>query len=162
ILHPYGRTVASELWIVDIDSGEQRRIAVPDAMQPKWSPGGRRIAYWAVDFQGSTRGQRDLWTVAVSGGDAIRVTDDPAADWCPVWSPDGRYLYFASDRAGTMNLWRNPMDEETGGPRGSPEPVTTPTPFAAHVSFSGDGAQMAFASLLNASNLYRVKFDPRL
>ena len=34
-----------------------------------------------------------------------------AIDWNPRWSADGRYLYFASDRGGAMNIWRMPIDE---------------------------------------------------
>jgi Tol biopolymer transport system component len=30
----------------------------------------------------------------------VEVTTDAAMDWNPVWSPDGKYLYFASDRGG--------------------------------------------------------------
>jgi predicted Ser/Thr protein kinase len=41
----------SQLWIVNALSGEKRRLTkpdtVPDAVQPNWSPHGRRIAYWA-------------------------------------------------------------------------------------------------------------------
>jgi tricorn protease-like protein len=29
---------------------------------------------------------------------------DPARDWNPVWSPDGKYLYFVSDRSGSCSI----------------------------------------------------------
>jgi Tol biopolymer transport system component len=77
-----------------------------------------------------------------------------------VWSPDGRYLYFSSDRAGSMNLWRIRIDEASGKPRGVPEQFTTPARSSGLMSFSRDGRQMAYVSQARDLNLYKVGFDP--
>lgn len=146
-----------EVWAVNIASGVQRRVAAADASQPSWSPNGQRIAYWGV-HEGS--GQRDIWTIPAAGGAPVAVTDDVFLDWNPVWSPDGAHLYFLSDRGGSMNLWRVALDERTGQVLGAPEPVTTPSPYAAHISFSRDGTRMAYTNVLSRSNLQRVAFDP--
>ena len=88
-------------------TGEKRRLSdVGDGVQPSWSPHGQRIAYWAVFGEAARQGQRDIWTVPANGGAPTPVTSDAALDWNPVWSPDGRFLYFSSDRGGSMNLWR--------------------------------------------------------
>ena len=147
------------LSIVTLRTGGVRVLPVPEnAEQPKWSPHGTRIAYWASH---GVNGQRDVWTVAATGSAmSVPVTSDPALDWNPVWSPDGRFLYFASNRGGTFNLWRIPIDEESGKTRGPAEPVTTPTTWAGYLSFSHDGSRMAFASLDPRSSLLRVPFDP--
>ena len=68
--------------------------------------------YWRT-----TGGQRDIYTVAAAGGSAVPVTQDAAVDWSPVWSPDGRYIYFSSDRGGAMNLWRIAVDQSTRASR---------------------------------------------
>ena len=146
-----------ELWAVNIASGAQRLVAGADAAQPAWSPRGHRIAYWGLR-PGS--GQRDIWTVSATGGDPVPVTDDAFLDWNPVWSPDGAQLYFASNRGGSMNLWRVAIDQVTGQVLGAPEPVTTPSSYAAHISFSGDGKRMAYTHVLSRSNLQRVGFQP--
>ena len=96
--------------MIDLASGAQRDLATGDAMQPNWSPHGYRIAYWGV----TRGGQRDIWTVAAAGGAPVKVTDDLALDWNPVWSPNGEELYFLSDRGGSMNAWRVKIDEPTG------------------------------------------------
>jgi Tol biopolymer transport system component len=147
----------SELWVVDIASGMTRRLAEPDAVQPSWSPHGHRVAYWGIPLGGS---QRDLWTIPVTGGPAVRVTDDAAVDWNPVWAPDGGALFFASDRGGAMNLWRVAIDETSGRVRGEPVPITAPAQNVGEFSVSGDGRRLAYAAVQESSNLWSIAFDP--
>ena len=58
-------------------------------------------------------GARDIWTVAVGGGEAVEVTNDLHIDWNPTWSADGRLL-ICERPSGTLNLWRVPIDAATG------------------------------------------------
>ena len=110
-------------------------------MQPSWSPHGHRIAYWALP---TDSGQRDIWTLPAEGGTPRPVTDDAAVDWNPIWSPDGNYLYFSSDRGGSMNLWRVRIEETTGETLGEPEPMTAgATASRQHLSVSADGRRIA-------------------
>src|SRR5215472_9635883 len=110
---------------------------------------------------GASVAQWDIWTIPSSGGEAVRVTNDAAVDWDPVWSPDGAFLYFASDRGGSMNLWRVPIDEKSGKVLGEVEPVTTPSTDAFHISFSRTGKQMAYVERTQNPNIWRVGFDPQ-
>jgi eukaryotic-like serine/threonine-protein kinase len=155
--NPYFRGDYSELFAINVSTGAKRSLTVRrnDAMQPKWSPHGYRIAYWAVP--GS---QRDILTVSSKGGSPVAVTNDTAVDWSPAWSPDGKYLFFSSDRGGSMNLWRVPIDEQTGKTLGNPEPLTTPSNWAGYFSLSSDGQQMIFASANYSLNIEKVEFDP--
>jgi eukaryotic-like serine/threonine-protein kinase len=146
----------SALWIVNVSTGAKRLVAAGDAVQGSWSPSGRRIAYWGV-HQG---GQRDLWTIAASGGEPAQLTRDAAVDWNPIWSPDGRHIYYASDRGGSMNLWRIGVDESTGQPTSDPEPIGTPSSHSQHLSFSRDGRQLAYVELQGRVNLQQAAFDP--
>ena len=153
---------ATGLTLVTIATGQARTLAFSGrALQPAWSPGGGRIAFWTV-LGGS--GQRDIRTLAVDGSDAAQggsaVTDDAALDWSPSWSPDGQSLYFSSARGGTMNLWRVAIDQATGRLLGVPEPATTPSIWSGDLSFSRDGSRLAFATLDYRSTLLRIPFDP--
>ncbi len=154
---PFGRGTTSQLWAVRVDSGEKRQIAKGDAVQPAWSPDGLWIAYWALP-EGS--GQRDLWIINSHGGSPIQITNDAAIDWNPVWSPDGHYLYFSSDRGGTMNLWRTRIDQSSGKAIGQPEGFITPAEFSAHLSISRDGNKILYAAMEQRSNVERIDFDP--
>jgi Tol biopolymer transport system component len=156
IIEPSSRVKASRLWAVNVATGEKRLITNIDAVQPNWSPHGYRIAY-----QGRRNEvQRDIWTIPAEGGDPVEVTNDPAMDWDAVWSPDGNYLYFVSDRGGSMNLWRVAIEEKTGKVLGSAQAVTTPSPYVAHLSFSSDGRHLAYANMVRTGNLQQVSFDP--
>jgi len=146
-----------KLFSVEVASGASRLIPGPqDALQPQWSPNGYRIAYW-----GGPMGDRStVWTVLAAGGPPVRVTEGAWVDWNPLWNPDGNYLYFSSDRAGSMNLWRVRIREETGKILGPPEPVTTASPYAGYISLSRNGQRIAFVQVSRTINLQKVAFDP--
>jgi Tol biopolymer transport system component len=59
-----------------------------------------------------------------------------------------------------MNLWRVPIEENSGRVLGQPEAVTTPSPYSAHLSFSRDGKRLAYAQIISKANLQQVGFDP--
>jgi Tol biopolymer transport system component len=161
IRSPLTRNIWSGLWAVDVATGSRRLITRGDAVGPSWSPRGHRIAYWG---RREGRHQRDIWTIPASGekpgAGAIDVTNDASVDWNPVWSPDGRFLYFSSDRNGTMNLWRVPIDETTGKVLGDLEPVLAPSRWTAHLSIAADGRRLIYASVDETSTIERVGFDP--
>ncbi|HYC58073.1 MAG TPA: protein kinase [Thermoanaerobaculia bacterium] len=158
---PTSRGTMSSLWVVDAQNGQRRVLLDRDGVQPNWSPNGHRIAYWGIVGESA---QRDLWTIDPSADDPkktiVRVTSDAAVDWNPVWSPDGQYLYFGSDRSGAMNLWRVRIDEKSGKTRGEPEPVTAPAHFSGHYSIARDGKRLLFASIDQSEAMRSVAFDP--
>jgi Tol biopolymer transport system component len=155
-LTPQNTKGQSELWIVNVTSGEQTRLNAGDAVLASWSPQSHRIAY--TQRLGDGR-QRDIWTVSSTTREPRAVTNDPANDWSPVWSPDGKLLYFTSDRGGSMNLWRVAIDEVSGRTRSKPEPITTPAPFVAHPTISWDGSRIAYTSVLQTRNIQRLTLD---
>ncbi len=160
-LNPQGRNLAGGLWVVSVKSGAVKLLTKHDAVQPSWSPHGDRIAYWGLVGGG---GQRDIWTIAAHAANPdktiVPVTTDPPLDWNPFWSADGKYLYFGSDRDGTLNLWRIRIDETSGKTEGAPEPLNLPTQFAAHFSAARTTNAIAFSSLSSTDTLERYAFDP--
>jgi eukaryotic-like serine/threonine-protein kinase len=156
-LNPQNTQGTSELWTIDLSSSAPRRLNTGDAAMASWSPHGHRIAY--MKRLGDTR-QRDIWTTSATTDESSPVTTDGANDWSPVWSPDGRFVYFASDRGGSMNLWRIAIDERTGKTIGGPEAVTTPAPFVAHLTMSGDGSRIAYSSVQLTRNIQKLVLDP--
>jgi Tol biopolymer transport system component len=156
-LNPQNSGSPGQLWVADVESGATRRLAVGDASLPSWSPHGDRIAFF--HRLGATA-QGQIWTVPAAGGEASAVTTGLSRDWNPTWSPDGRYIYFVSNRGGSMNLWRVHIDEASGRTLAEPEPITTPATSLAHISLSADGGLIAYSSVLVTTNVQRVAFDP--
>ena len=66
------------------------------------------------------------------------MTNDPAIDTEPAWSPDGRFLAFTSDRGGRPQIYRIAVD---GG--GRPERITFEGSYNARPVFSPDGKKLA-------------------
>jgi len=75
--------------------------AVQPVGRPVLSPDGRLAAYTFDDR---------IHVVPTRGGDTRAVTAGGFSASEPVWSRDGDFLYFLSDRSGSNQLWRLPMD----------------------------------------------------
>lgn len=73
---------------------------------PRYRPDGSMLAV-SVWKEGS----RDLWLYTAAGVPWRRLTHDMAIDREPAWSPDGRWLFFTSDRSGVPNLYAIDMEE---------------------------------------------------
>ncbi len=66
-----------------------------------WSPDGTRIAF-ASDWDG----QWDVWVMGADGTNQMRLTDDPASDDQPSWSPDEKLIVFWHfGGSGGAGLW---------------------------------------------------------
>ena len=89
----------------------------------------------------------------------MKVTDDLALDWDPVWSPDGKELYFLSDRGGSMNVWRVKIDERTGETRGEPQPFIVPASYVGHLNWAANGKRFIFSQGERRVALFSVAFD---
>ncbi len=71
------------------------------AYTPRWSPDNRHVAYSAWE----RGGYRDIRVVDTVDLTVTDVTHDRSIDGDPVYSADGRWLYFHSDRSGIMNVY---------------------------------------------------------
>ena len=53
---------------------------------------------------------------ALAPDEWISITDGQTTDREPVWSPDGKRLFFMSDRDGFLCIWARDVDPRTGRP----------------------------------------------
>jgi Tol biopolymer transport system component len=156
----YSRNGTGPLWAVDVESGKKRQITQTDGVAPNWSPHGLRIAYWGLP---KGTGNRVLFTVSARGGEApVPVTGlaETSLNWNPVWSGDGKWLYFASNRGGTANIWRVAIDEKSGRLEEVPEPVSVAATTVGKFSLSRDGKRLVFEAVAPLSEIRKVSFDP--
>ena len=101
------------------------------ARTPDISPDGKLVAF---SYLG------DVWVVQAIGGTARQVTTNPAHDLGPVFSPDGRWIAFSSNRHGSYNVFVVPVQ---GGP---PRRLTFDSDNDLVTGWSPDGKRILFAS----------------
>jgi Tol biopolymer transport system component len=104
----------SGVWVVRPDGRGLREIVgdkarVWSAIQPRFSPDGRWIAYATINKSAESRAfgtpetADDVWIVRPDGTLDTRLTDDLSGEWWPCWGGDR--VFFVSDRGGAPNIW---------------------------------------------------------
>jgi eukaryotic-like serine/threonine-protein kinase len=78
---------------------------VADDMTVMLSPDSSHVVVSGLD---AARNTRDLWTVDIKRGLRTRFTFDAADEMSPVWSSDGRDIFFASRRRGRLDIFKKP------------------------------------------------------
>ena len=99
----------------------------------KISPNGKEIAFC---YKG------DIYKVEASGGQAVQLTSKSSYEMNPVWSADGRYIAFASDRKGNFDVYVMPS---AGG---APTQLTTNSASELPWAFSPDGKYIYFSAAI--------------
>jgi len=86
-------------------------LAMDRIGDPQVSPDGKWITFVlrTTDLD-ANKGRTDIWVVGADGEGLKRLTADPAGDWNPRWSTDGRSILFLSSRSGSAQVWRIHVD----------------------------------------------------
>ena len=113
---PDGRTMAfavGDSVYIRSAAGDVRPLArVVEASLCRWSPSGEQLAcasgngyYSRVGFFLGNLSPSRVVLVRVSDGGVTTVTDSVSVNQSPVWSPDGKWLYFVSSRMGPRDIY---------------------------------------------------------
>jgi len=103
---------------------------------PDIDPTGTLLAYASTQH----RATADIYIKRVSGTALTQLTNDPANDVMPTFSPDGKRVAFASDRTGNWDIY---MVDITGG---QAVQLTNDTTHDLYPSFSPDGKQLVYCT----------------
>jgi Tol biopolymer transport system component len=121
--------------------------------EPVLSPDETRVAVSVFDPLSDTWAS-DIWLIDAATGARSRFTFDTAADFEPVWSPDGTHVVFASNRGGTLDLYR----KRTTGSEEEHLLLNSATPKHPE-AWSPDGRFLTYASL-EAGTKYDISVLP--
>lgn len=103
---------------------------------PDIDPTGTLLAYASTQH----RATADLYIKRISGTAVMQLTNDPANDVMPTFSPDGKRVAFASDRTGNWDIY---MVDITGG---QAVQLTNDLTHDLYPSFSPDGKQLVYCT----------------
>jgi Tol biopolymer transport system component len=105
------------------------------------SPQGDRIAL-QID-----NGVNDVWVMDLARGTRTRLTFGPVSNTFPVWSPDGKWIAYTSDRNGHAQILRKPSDGN-----GAEELLLTDEQVALASDWSQDGKYLLYSRGAVGSN----------
>ncbi len=150
----------SELWIVDVATGQTTKVYDGDGRTPTWSPSGIRIAFVQGGAGRLLAGSPGLSTIPASGGDPTPLTVPITSTWHPRpdWSRSG--ITFDSAVGGQVNLWRVGVDETTGKVTDEAAPVVASATVSQTSSSTPDGRRILFGTWIGAYTIRRSDFDP--
>ena len=98
----------------------------------------------------------DIYLFDKPGVPPRRLTDDPALDYNAVFSPDGRWVVFTSERTGNVDLYA--LDLKDGGP---PVRLSEDHGMDDAAGFSPDGQRLAFVSTRDGyADIFVMPFAP--
>lgn len=129
-----------ELQVVDREGRVLQALSpASDSRDIRLSPDGSRLAFEDLDAESGTR---DIWILDMARRSRARLTQHPADDTAPVWSPDGTVVYFLSYRDQRQALYRRDVDS------GSLETHVFDFPAAARpYDITPDGATLLYELL---------------
>ena len=113
---------------------------------PAWSPDAMSLA-----FDARTDSFAHIYTMDATGARLRQVTKGQFNDIVPNWSPDGRWIYFGSNRSGSWQIWRTASDGS-----GDLQRVTSGEGMVARISY--DGKWLYFTHFADAG-LWRMPIN---
>lgn len=101
---------------------------------PQFSPDGKRAVFTVTESylkEGKTNSE--IYLMNADGSAQRKLTANPAADYAPQWSPDGKNIYFLSTRKNGAQLWKLSLEG------GEPEQLSDLSTGVDNVKISPDG-----------------------
>lgn len=108
----------------------------------------------SIAFAAVVGAQQDVFAISAADGIPVALTDDPADDRDPAWSPDGHRLAFASDRDGGWDLYV--LDVALG----TVTHLTRDPAYEAAPTWSPDGLWLAYEAYYGGQlDIYIIRAD---
>ena len=120
--------------------GVRDLVAFDRLAEPRVSPNGRQIVFTvsSLDLEANKR-RSDLWVVGTDGAGLRPLLRSDDSESNGTWSPDGRTIYFLSNRGGSSQVWKVALDG------GDAQSVTSLPLDVGSFVLSHDGTKLALS-----------------
>lgn len=102
------KTGNMQIWKMNYDGSSPMIITQSiyhNEIQPSWSPDGSKIVFASDEGRASANNNYDIWLMNNDGSNRRRLTTNGSRDDLPNFSPDGKTIYFRSNRGIKWNIW---------------------------------------------------------
>ena len=125
----------SSIFVQTLRTGSRFQVSNKPGINgaPSFSPDGRKL----VITLGGVDGNPDIYVLDINSRQSTRLTTHRAIDTEGSWSPDGKFIYFTSDRSGGPQVYRISANG------GTPERITFEGSYNARPRLSPDGTRLA-------------------
>ncbi|OYD15998.1 hypothetical protein CH333_04580 [candidate division WOR-3 bacterium JGI_Cruoil_03_44_89] len=117
LFHSFRGDKWPDLWLIPTSGGTPERLTYDWGYTGRFSPDGKGIVYirggilsygmvriYRKGYRGSANS--NVYIISSTGVNLKRLTKFECNDWEPVWSKDGKAIFFASEGDGNYNIWR--------------------------------------------------------
>lgn len=150
-----------EIWLMDWDGANQRRITFHNALSilPSWSPDNERMVYTSF-----AKGTSDMYIINRRGGGRIRVTSGLGLNTSATFSPVSNEIAFVGSEHGNPDIYVI-NDDGTNRRRltstGSVESTPEWSPNGRQIAFTSgrSGSPQIYVMDAEGTNVRRISYD---
>jgi DNA-binding winged helix-turn-helix (wHTH) protein/Tol biopolymer transport system component len=177
IVYLPGPNVASEIWMMDSDGANPRKVVSAGVLDkpglngswifpPVWAPNGQHVAYierHVVAGSEPVEPAVSLLSVDPNGGSPTVILDDPRIGRSLWWAADGRFLFaYREDPASkkeNYGVYSIRIDERTGKAARPPQQITEAEGGIERLSATADGKRLVLWRANSPDEAFIAKFD---
>jgi Tol biopolymer transport system component/DNA-binding winged helix-turn-helix (wHTH) protein len=137
--------------MIAIEYGNNFQVYLSDGAATKLLVAAHEVAFGVDGTLIFAADDNDLWTIGQNGGEQRQLTNNQFKDYVPIPSPDGRFIYFTSNRTGSNQVWRMNTD-------GSNQIQITKKEGGYPIFVTADGTRIYYESGLHET-LWKVSAD---
>ncbi|MGA8671194.1 MAG: winged helix-turn-helix domain-containing protein [Terracidiphilus sp.] len=174
-----GPKIASELWVMDSDGSNARKVVSAGILDkpgshgswffpPVWSPGGKRLAYiegHVVVGSDPREPTASLTTIDPNAGGPIEAVKDSRVGQALWWDRDGRLLFAyhedPSSKKDDDGVYSIRIDDRTGKVVGSPQQITQAEGSISGLSATADGRRLLLWRTNEPLEAFIATYDAR-
>jgi Tol biopolymer transport system component len=145
-----------QLGLLKVNDGSLREFEFPvaPAIGTCFSPDGRYVALSIPQKDKSEK--KDISILSLAEEKLIPLVEHPAGDTIVGWAPDGQWIFFGSNRSGTVDLWGIRVSE--GKPQGDPVLIKKSMPNIGNPKMTQTG-ELFYSIGVSMKDVYVAKID---